>query len=158
MKISRREVESGPIRWLIRISGWFSLAVGLSQFVIPVNSPFSYYSYIENPLLIGIVLIVLDLLLPDPVRNARKQRKKLAKLYAAVYEALPSNEAAFLVSKKISGYSNPDIQVRTYSSAAKAIFRAAPCKESLRYIHTLNPQASYEICIELVEAAKKSKA
>ena len=81
MKISRREVESGPIRWLIRISGWFSLAVGLSQFVIPVNSPFSYYSYIENPLLIGIVLIVLDLLLPDPVRNARKQRKKLAKLY-----------------------------------------------------------------------------
>ena len=134
------------------------LAVGLSQFIIPVNPPFSHYSAIENPLLVGIILVVLDFLLPDPVRNARKHRKKLTKLYTEVYNALPSNETALLVSKKISGYSNPDFQVRSYASAAKALFRSAPYKESLRYIYTLNPQAAYEICIEMVEAAKKNNA
>ena len=102
--------------------------------------------------------MILDLILPDPVRKARRMRKKLEKLYSAVYSALPSNAAVFDLAKKTSGYSNLDLQIKLYPYSAKDLFQKAPVQETLFYIHHLNPQMAYEICIDLVNAAKKQNA
>lgn len=156
MKISRRDAMSGPVRWLLRISGWSMLVVGIFSIIFP--SDYSYSSYIGgSPLIVGALLVILDLLLPDPVRKSKKMRKKLEKLYTAVSDALPSNAAAFDLAKRTSGYSNLDMQIQLYSYSAKTLFQKAPVRETLSYIHKLNPQAGYEICIDLVNAAKKQQ-
>lgn len=153
MKISRRDALSGPVRWLMRIGGWSVLVSGIFTAIFPTDSPYPY-AFGGSPLLFGAFLVILDLLLPDPVRKARRMRKKLEKLYNAVYNALPSNAAAFDLAKRTSGLPNLDMQIQLYSYSAKALFQEAPVKETLFYIYRLNPQAGYEICVDLVQAAK----
>ena len=163
MKISRQEAQSGPVRWLLRISGWFILVIGIFTLIItviiPENSLFPFYYFDPSPLIIGAFLVILDLLLPDPVREARRMKKKLKKLYRAVYNALPSNASVFELAKKTSGFSNSgfsnlEMQIRLYPHIAKALFQRAATKETLSYIHKLNPQASYEICVDILNTVK----
>ena len=157
MKISRRDAVSGPVRWLLRLGGWSVLFLGITSVILPID--YSYSDYMGgSPLFIGAVLVILDLLLPDPVRKARRMRKKLEKLYTTIYNALPANAAAFDLAKLTGGYSNLDMQIRMYSHSAKALFQKAPVKETLFYIHQLNPQASYEICVDILNAAKSQTA
>ena len=157
MKISRQDAQSGPVRWLLRISGWFALVIGIFigifTVIIPENTLFLFDYFAQN-LIIGAFLVILDLLLPDPAREARRMKKKLKKLYRAVYNALPSNASVFELAKKTSGFSNLEMQIRLYPHIAKVLFQRAAAKETLSYIHKLNPQASYEICVDILNTVK----
>ena len=159
MKVSTQEVKSGPIRWLMRLSGWFCLTIGiaaltLSQYVDLRN--LGFYNGPLQPLLIGGLLVVLDLFLPDPVRAQRRLRKKYRKLYQKICTALPSNQALFNMVVTPATSALLERQLRTQSSLSRTLFQKAPTKEMLIFIHSCNQNAAYDLCAEMVRNAQKA--
>ena len=163
MKVNRSEIESGPIRWFMRVTGWYCLIAGILMLVGKVAAPALYDSLRVTfpagpvmPLGIGGLLVVLDLILPDPKRAWRKKKKQYEKLYAAVCMALPSNQAVFSAAVNSGNSSLLERQIRMNTSFAKDIFRKVPVREMLVFIHTCNRQAAYTICEDIAQAAKQA--
>ena len=159
MKIYKSEVESGLIRWLMRLSGWFSLMMGIAILVLgrytdAVNDYF--YEGPVKPLAIGALLVVLDLLLPDPVRARRRAKKKCEKLYQKLCKALPSNRALFDAAVSPTTRALLERQLRMQGNLGKVLFQKAPTREMLTFIHACNKNAAYEICAEIVRDAQKT--
>ena len=156
MKVYKKDVQSGPLRWLMRLSGWCALIV--SAVILIFGKPENTVSvFTENPivsLVLGVLLVALDFIWPDPARQRKQMKRKCKKLYAAICKALPSNGEAFSAAVNSGNRSLIEQQVRKNPSFAKDLFYKVPTKEALVYIHTLNQQAAYGICAEIAQAVK----
>lgn len=163
MKIYKSEVESGPIRWLLRITGWCSLFMGILMLITQKTLPALYdiigVSFPDGPampLFAGVVLTVLDYFLPDPKRARRKLKRKYEKLYKAVCKALPSNKDGFAAAVTPTTRPLLERQIMREASFAVDLFKKVPLREMLVFIHDWNKQAAYAICLEITKAAQNT--
>lgn len=160
MKVYVSDIQSGPIRWLLRICCWTALLIGLFKVLIPDNVLF--YSYMFDsalePLMLGGILLILDLVVPDPRRDARKAKKKCQKLFNAVRKSLPSNPQLFQQHMQFENQELLRSRLALSTEACRDFFRLLPLQQTLTYIYNRNPQAAYKICADLAAAAQKEKS
>ena len=152
--VSRESVLSGFWRWMLRISAWYILLSSLAAMYIP----YAYSMIVDEPIMgvvMGGVLIVLDIFLPDPRRQRRKAEKKLEKAFWTVCNALPSNNVLPYISQN-PNWPQTVTQVRCHDFAGKALFQQYPFRETLEFIHANNMQTAYQICADLVKAAQNA--
>lgn len=142
-----------PIRWLLRLVGWCSI---ISGFIVLFGGNTDLLIYMplgDSPagsIGMGAFLVGLDLLLPDPYRKQRREKKKMERVYRQVYQTLPFGEGLKLLLKE---YRRADLVKQVTSSVpfCRSILNQYPCRQVLDFIHTCHPEAAYILCAERLD-------
>lgn len=138
-----------PLRWMLRILGWMSVAAGIVILLTgETDSAFLYLPFGGEPLEsigMGAFLVILDLLLPDPDRKARREKRKLEKVYREAYKNFPSGDG---LNQLLRQYGRGQLvkQINQSIHFCQIILDRYPCREVLEFIHTYHPEAAYALC------------
>ena len=148
-----------PLRWALRILGWVVVASGiLALFVGRSDSRSIYMLMGDNPvesIFMGGVLVILDLVLPDPYRKARREKRKMEKLYREVYKTFPAGDGLNQLLRQ-HGRGPLVKQINRSVTFCRSILERYPCREVLDFIHTYHPEAAYELCAARTSAAPET--
>lgn len=146
-----------PIRWLLRLLGWVAVAAGILTLIFGKNDFLTGYMLLgDSPagnIGMGAFLVILDLVLPDPYRKARKAKRKLEKIYRKVYKTLPFGDG---LNQLLKEYGQAELAKMVSQSIpfCQSVLNRHPCRQLLDFIHTYHPEAAYTICISGLKAAK----
>lgn len=150
-----------PLRWALRILGWVVVASGIIALFAGRSDSRSVYMLMgDNPVEsigMGGVLVILDLVLPDPYRKARREKRKKEKTYREAYKAFPSGDG---LNQLLRQYGRGPLvkQINQSVTFCQNILERYPCREVLDFIHTYHPEAAYIVCHNAPKAAGTTPA